>query len=281
MNASFFEHHPNDLNPKQPEFVLVTSDYEKRVLMDSNFAHFYQFKAESDHMSVIPDACIDIMFWCKDGKIKSKIAGSRLYKEDTETDLNCEYFGVRFLPGINPVSDIMKFSELTNNEFNFEEMITSYSDREKLFEKMYFSNTFADKMKVFMDYYSAHVHSHTDETNHLKLYLKDKIVHSDGTLKLDELSELTGYSQRYLNKKIHEDFGMSPKSLLRIVRFQNAITCLTQTITDVKCIETAVSSGYYDQSHFNKDFKDFTGQSPTVYINNLINNSYDKKLHII
>lgn len=53
----------NELNPKQPEFVLATSTYSKKCLMNYNISHFYTFTAEADKMGVIPDACIDILNW--------------------------------------------------------------------------------------------------------------------------------------------------------------------------------------------------------------------------
>ncbi len=269
------------LNPKQPEFVLATSSYEKRVHMDHNLAHFYQFNAESGKMAVIPDACIDILFWKKDGKIKTIIAGSRLEKGDVQTDLNCEYFGVRFMPGTNPVGNVATLCDLMNHEEDFENMIVSHLDRELLLEDMYNAVTFDDRIRAFMKFYKRSHALLSDDNNILKNYLKDRLCHADGNLKLTDLSDSTGYSERYLNKKIHEDFGLNPKSLIRIIRFQKAISTLVAAIPDINCADAAIESGYYDQSHLNKDFKIFTGLTPANYVDHLLCHSYDKKLHII
>lgn len=269
------------LNPKQPEFVLATSDYSKKYLMKYNLAHFYQFTAETDKMGVIPDACVDILFWKKDGKMKTKIAGTFLEKGVTDTDLKCEYFGVRFLPGINPVNGIVKLGELVNNEENFEDMITSYEDKEVLLENMYFSNSFEDKIQVFMNYYVKQYDKQVEDNYSLKSVLRNEIIKSSGNLKLTDLSAYTGYSERYLNTKIHEDFGMNPKSLIRFIRFQKSVSNLISTIHSVNSTDTALESGYYDQSHFIKEFIKFSGLTPVGYIDNLLRNSYDKKLHVI
>lgn len=270
-----------ELNPKQPEFVLATSDYSKKYLMQYNLAHFYQFTAEAGKMGVIPDACVDILFWKKDGKMKTKIAGTFLEKGVTDTELKCEYFGVRFLPGVNPVSGILKLSELVNNEETFEDMIISYDDKERLLEEMYFADSFEDKIQAFMKFYVKHYDKIIEDKNSLKYVIRNEIIQSNGSLKLADLSNYTGYSERYLNKKIHEDFGMNPKNLIRFIRFQKSVSKLVNTIHGINCTDTALESGYYDQSHFIKEFVKFSGLTPTGYIDNLLYNAYDKKLHVI
>lgn len=268
------------LSPKQPEFVLVTSNYTKKVLMKFNIAHFYQFTAESHKMGVIPDACIDILFWKKDGKLITKIAGTRLEKGEADADINGEYFGVRFMPGTNPVDKNLPLYDIVDNEWDFEDLI-SCNEKERLIECMFYANTFDEKIKIFMNYYLNDIEKHLEDTKSLKYFLRNEIIKSSGNLKLSDLSNLSGYSERYLNKKIHEDFGMNPKNLIQFIRFQKAIGNLTDTIDRINCINTALESGYYDQSHFIKDFKKFSGQTPINYIDNLLCNSYNKKLHVI
>lgn len=269
------------LRPKQPEFVLATSNYTKKFLMRNNIAHFYQFTAEANKLSVIPDACIDILFWKKDNKLITKIAGSRLEKGETDAELNGEYFGVRFMPGVNPAQDAVSLSEIINKEYDFEGMITSYDEKERLLEDLFFAGSFEEKIKIFMNYYIKHCDKQMEDTHSLKYALCSKIFNSNGDLKLSELSEITGYSERYLNMKIHEDFGLSPKNLIKFIRFQKAVCSLTDTIDRISCIDTAFDTGYYDQSHFIKDFKKYSGLTPTSYIDKLLYNAYNKKLHVI
>jgi len=273
---------PLELNPKQPEFVLITSGYEKKIVMKHNLAHFYQFcNTESDKMTIIPDACVDILFWKKDGQVKTKIAGTRFERGYSGLEPETEYFGIRFMPGVNPLKGAINLSELANNEECFEDLITSCDERKQLLEGMFFSDSFEDKIKTFMNYYMHHYDTQSMDKNSLNHILYHKILHSGGSLKLSELSNFTGYSERYLNKKIHEEFGMNPKNLVKIIRFQKAVGHLTETIQNINCMDTALEFGYYDQSHFNKEFKKFTGLTPIHYANNLLYNSYDTKLHVL
>ncbi len=269
------------LSPRQPEFVLATTDYSKKCLMKYNLSHFYQFTAESDHMGVIPDACIDMLFWEKNGVINAKAAGTFLEKGITKTELNCQYFGVRFLPGVNPVTSNVKLSELVNNEISLEDIITSAGEREDLLELLHEAGSFHKKTEVFLDFYLKYFFNHPEDKHSLKNVIHERILNSDGNLKLSELSSYTGYSERYLNQKIHEDFGMNPKNLIRFIRFQKSVSRLVETIHCANGADTALISGYYDQSHFIKEFVKMSGFTPSAYIETLLGNAYDKKLHVI
>jgi AraC-like DNA-binding protein len=276
-----YSQNQNHLNPKQPEFVLATSSYTKKYFMNYNIAHFYQFTAESDSMGVIPDACIDILFLRKNGKISTRIAGTRFEKGEAFTERDGEYFGVRFMPGFNPVSNRIKISELVDHEEIFEDMITLTDEKEQLLENMFHALTFEDKINVFMNFYRSVCREAVEDKNSLKSFLRTELLKSSGDIKLCDLSIITGYSERYLNKRIHEDFGMNPKSLIRFIRFQKSVDNLIRTINDVHCINTALESGYYDQSHFYKEFKLLAGLTPSLYVEKLLSQSYDKKLHIL
>jgi AraC-like DNA-binding protein len=71
-----------------------------------------------------------------------------------------------------------------------------------------------------------------------------------------------GYKQF---KRIFADYvGANPKDYLRVVRFQKALYTL-QTQSDVTLTQLAYDCGYYDQAHFIKDFKQFSGYTPTEY----------------
>ena len=58
--------------------------------------------------------------------------------------------------------------------------------------------------------------------------------------------------------------GANPKDYLRIVRFQKALHCL-QMQPHGSLAQLAYECGYYDQPHFIKEFKQFSGYTPTEY----------------
>ena len=72
-----------------------------------------------------------------------------------------------------------------------------------------------------------------------------------------------------MERKFMMVIGMSPKQLSRVVRLQATLKMLEQKqFTSLTSL--AYENGYYDQAHFIKDFKEFTGHSPkSFYADNL------------
>jgi AraC-like DNA-binding protein len=76
------------------------------------------------------------------------------------------------------------------------------------------------------------------------------------------LADELGWSRRHLAATVRRELGMQPKLLARLLRFEHALGRLRagDDLADV-----ALDSGYYDQAHFNRDFKAFAGVTPTEY----------------
>ncbi len=72
-----------------------------------------------------------------------------------------------------------------------------------------------------------------------------------------------GYKQF---KRIFAEYvGSNPKKYLRVVRFQKALHVL-QTRKDVNLTQLTYECGYYDQAHLIKEFKQFSGYTPSEYL---------------
>ncbi len=85
-----------------------------------------------------------------------------------------------------------------------------------------------------------------------------------GLLTISELTEKMGYSQRYLAMKFDRFVGLGPKTLAEVVRFQNRFVTLTRFGSAAGALE--FDEDYYDQSHFSREFKRFSGLPPATYL---------------
>lgn len=104
-----------------------------------------------------------------------------------------------------------------------------------------------------------------EEKDPLFEYCVRQIEDTKGGIKVGELEEDTGYSSRWLNMKFQERLGMSPKNLSTIVRFQQYYQALITNNTGFITRKTFYDH-YYDESHFIKEFKKFTGYPPSTLI---------------
>lgn len=87
----------------------------------------------------------------------------------------------------------------------------------------------------------------------------------DSNLSVRDLCQDIGISNKHLIQLFKAYVGVSPKALSNVFRFQTVLNTINPQI-DIDWVNIAVSAGYYDQSHFNKAFANFTGMSPSQYI---------------
>jgi AraC-like DNA-binding protein len=95
-------------------------------------------------------------------------------------------------------------------------------------------------------------------------YCVESMFTSVGTVSIEKLAEELDISKRQLERRFTAAVGISPKLLARIIRFQNILHLIESK--EFKSFTTiAYEGGFYDQAHFIKDFKDFTGLNPKQY----------------
>jgi methylphosphotriester-DNA--protein-cysteine methyltransferase len=82
---------------------------------------------------------------------------------------------------------------------------------------------------------------------------------SKGDIKIKELLSGLPISRDPFEKRFRKITGTSPKHFAAIIRLQNLIENYSGAVS---LTEAAYSAGYYDQAHFIKDFRSFTGQAP-------------------
>jgi AraC-like DNA-binding protein len=92
------------------------------------------------------------------------------------------------------------------------------------------------------------------------------LVGSRGRISVDELAARTGYSRQHLGRRFRDEFGLSPKMAVRVVRFERARSMLESVPSFVSIAQVAAACGYYDQAHLNRDFAQLAGASPTELI---------------
>jgi AraC-like DNA-binding protein len=90
-----------------------------------------------------------------------------------------------------------------------------------------------------------------------------QMVHAGSLLRVDQLAKESFLSFRQFERNFKQLTGFSPKKYSRILRFQSATRLYGnkgKNLTDI-----AHECGYYDQSHFIHEFKQFSGYHPKQY----------------
>jgi AraC-like DNA-binding protein len=101
-------------------------------------------------------------------------------------------------------------------------------------------------------------------------YKPDKLVYAaiekinacNGLLGIKDLTNSLYISQDAFEKRFRKMVGTTPKQFSSIVKMKAIIR---RNPTPLSFLDLALENGYYDQPHFNRDFKLFTGQTPTDF----------------
>jgi AraC-like DNA-binding protein len=89
-----------------------------------------------------------------------------------------------------------------------------------------------------------------------------RIEGSSGTMSMRALARELGYSQKHVIQLFHDQVGVPPKLLSRIVRFDRLVQHLRAGGAG-SWADLALEFGYYDQAHLVRDVRQFTGLTPT------------------
>lgn len=90
------------------------------------------------------------------------------------------------------------------------------------------------------------------------------IFNANGQFAVDDFAKKNKVNRRLLTRKFTATIGLSPKQLAKTIRIQATLKALLNE--DIKSLTNlAYENGYFDQAHFIKDFKEFTGLTPKEF----------------
>lgn len=277
MQANSVINNLSHIHNKQPWLVMNAA--QKFTLVGSthpDISHFYTFEASDTKQTpvAIPDGCIDLLFDCNSETENAEVFGSPL--EATKIDLIADhrYFGVRYQPGVIPDFLNISAGELTDHHYNLNDLIPNSN---QLVEQINQQQDFAIQVEIFNQFMKKKIQR---KHSPLTTLLIHEINKRQGNVKIKDLEEITGVSIRTLQRKFHENMGMSPKTYSRIVRCQSAIYKINHD-RNVTFLDLSFDLGFTDQPHFLKEFKKLISTTPLHYQTKVKHESYLKKIDYI
>ena len=86
-------------------------------------------------------------------------------------------------------------------------------------------------------------------------------------ISVTELASVACLSKKQFERLFNEMVGANPKEYARVVRFQKSLKLLQHCLEDTNQAQLAYQCGYADQSHFIREFKQFSGYTPLSLLN--------------
>lgn len=119
--------------------------------------------------------------------------------------------------------------------------------------------------KLFTQYGSTKPIDNAKNTDIKSAYVARDFIRDNwvSNLSLNELEVVSGCSKFQLIRSFKALFAVTPHQYLLLIKAQKAKQFLSE---GTSCVETSLACGFYDQSHFNRNFKRAFGVSPSNYI---------------
>lgn len=86
-----------------------------------------------------------------------------------------------------------------------------------------------------------------------------------GVERIEDICKSLHISRKHLRTLMLSHVGLTPKSYARMFRFRRVIDLVQSRRATLNWAQLAVSCGYYDQAHFNREFRDFCGMTPAEF----------------
>lgn len=213
----------------------------------------------ADRQRILPDGCVDILFTASNAEpLGITVVGLMTEPVAVPVKTGQSFFGVRFRPGM--AAEFLSGAGLLNNRFEPLENIWGAATR-SLADRLADSKTPAGKAAVFEELLR------TPESPDAVCRALWRL--STPAASLDQIAFDAGVSPRTFRRACVERTGVSPKYLRRILRFRRAVEGARAASRSTTCpsgARLAVACGYYDQAHFIREFREFSGSTPGRFL---------------
>jgi AraC-like DNA-binding protein len=152
-------------------------------------------------------------------------------------------------------------SDFTNESIDLRDILNNETN--EFYERLMEEGLLEQKVKVLEAFLIQRLT--TNRKNHQQLKLVESLcnhISREGeTFNLQKLSGHFGFSERYIQKVFLNWVGITPQNFFSVQRFNKSLELIRSSGATLTSI--AQECGYYDQAHFIKEFKSYTGLTPS------------------
>jgi len=130
------------------------------------------------------------------------------------------------------------------------------------------STALNEKITLIDNFFRGVLSSRLPSANPLITAALHFIQKEKGLVTIEHLAGFTGYHPRQLERQFIATIGLSPKKFCNIIRIHAFLKTLKKKNPNLT--QCAYESGYYDQAHLIREFKNTTGLTPSQYLKKTI-----------
>tara|TARA_R110002124_G_scaffold167270_2_gene334639 strand:+ start:161 stop:976 length:816 start_codon:yes stop_codon:yes gene_type:complete len=232
---------------------------------------------ETERQRIIPDGCIELAFILRDDikrytsqdayviQPRAMVLGQTIEPFFIEPMGYVNTFAIRFYPYGFANFVTMPLENLANKETPLALLFGVNTSMELEHQIIHATDTL-QRIGILENFLLEKLHDNTTIDNIVKQTV-DALFSSNGAESITSILKKDLSKRRQLERNFKKLIGVSPKQLGKVIRLQTALKMLLNKKTDT-LTNIAYQSDYYDQAHFIKDFKEFTGINPKEFLGN-------------
>lgn len=232
-------------------------------------------REDPQRQRIIPDGCIEMIFILGDDikryttgnhfiiQPRAMILGQTIQPFFVEPTGHVNSFAVRFYPYGFTSFVTTSLKALANKETPIGELFGEKTAGE-LKQKIIQASSTKNRIDIIEAFLLDKLKTEKTIYNIVRSAI-DTIFLTNGSTSIKSILKDDLSKRRQLERNFLKKVGLSPKQLGKVIRLQTALKMLLNQPSE-SLTKIAYESEYYDQAHFNKDFKEFTGTSPTGFL---------------
>ena len=259
---------------------MIYKTYDPHPDLDSIVKFYWTLEVPYDpnnqKQKLIPDGHIEMTFNFKDGikrytsdtefivHPRAMVMGQRTKSYYIEPEGDVDSFAISFYPHgfANFVNTPLK--DLVDIETPIQTLFGE-KDGNELEEKIIQASDTPQRIQIIETFLLEKLNE-SKTLEHIVQSTVDALIDTSGSTSISDLLKEDPSKRRKLERDFRKQIGISPKQLGRVIRLQTALKMLLNS--DEKLTNIAYESEYFDQAHFIKDFKEFTGITPKEFLGN-------------
>ncbi|MBN4072880.1 AraC family transcriptional regulator [Crocinitomix catalasitica] len=230
---------------------------------------------ENDFLNNHPQGTIDLMFALKDGINLANFKGDRFSLSNIFVMAQQEgFFQVKFGENVL-IAGVVFYAESFAKLFNFpmadltnqgcslqDELSETYLDLYDKLSLLSAEEQIIEELNLFFTRELSNVDYSFSKFDQLVRWMRT----SENQTTVTEMADLANMSKKTLQRQMKKLTGLTPKSYGNILRFNAVLKLIDDDKKKLDWQDILFQSGYYDQAHFIKDFRRFTGLTPNQFL---------------
>jgi len=232
---------------------------------------------DTERQRIIPDGCIEMAFILGDDikrytsenefilQPRAMVLGQTIEPFYIEPMGYVNTFAIRFYPYGFANFVITPIKELANKETPIK-LLFGENIAKKLEQKIIQAKDVKERIDIIEKFLLERLNDKSTIDTIVKTTV-DVLLSTNGNASITTILKEDLSKRRQLERKFAKQIGVSPKQLGKVIRLQSALKILLNKKAE-SLSNIAYESEYYDQAHFIKDFKEFTGTNPKEFLEN-------------